>query len=222
MSHEQHEQQHHQAAPALPTPPAVATPAAPKKPAPDLSKIKCYTVERNSIKKVLTAFAGKRGAWDGVPFQAPQVEITPETDIVNDSVFLSDLNWVGKDNVLKIVNIFLRRLAQDLWENAIPETGDNAGKFQESTFIQSVENLTAASLRISELQELLDDATQKYLGATDEFISDMAKATNQAEKDAATAKFKALANAVNSLKAQLDERKSKRSKEKNTEEVRPE
>lgn len=193
--------------------PVTPTATVTKKPKPDLTKVTPYSVTRNAVTKSLTAFAGTRGAWDGVVYQAPQI---------SEATINEDIAWFGVQNIIRTVNIVARRMAQDYWDDAIPETGDQAGIFQEATFLRLVSEWSAASMKISELIELYNEAVEKYQAATPTFIAEMTAAAGDATKTAeAAAKFQALSDAVTSIKAELEARKARRSKEAATETVVP-
>lgn len=207
----------------------VPAPTTPKKEKPDLSKVACYTITRNEIPLVLTPFAGTRGKWDGTVYQAPQIEIEGATVLTEDSTFIKGLIWFGKDNLKRIVNIFARRMAQDIWEDSIPEAGDQEGIWQEATFIRLMTEFAASSMKISELQELYEDAVAKYQNASGPFIVEMTTAAAETDEKkraeltkAASDKFKGLSDAVSSIRAELETRRAKRSKEAATETVTPE
>ena len=228
MSNE-HQHGMHTPVPAAPT--VVATPTPPKKEKPDLSKVVPYNIERNGIKKALTPFAGSRGAWDGKIYQAPQIEDEAGKSIPEDSTFLTNLSWFGKENVKRFLNVIARRMAQDYWDDAIPEKddeagfpeGSKAGIFVESLFIKAMTEFAAASLKISELNELYNDAVDALKNETTGFIAEMTAAAGDADKmKIAGDKFKQLSDNVNSLKLELEARKARRSKEAQTETVTPE
>lgn len=203
------------------------SPTPPKAPKPDLSKVKPYQISRNGISKHLSAFAGTRGKWDGVVYQAPQAGFTPDTPVREDKIFLENVEWYGVENVIRIINIFSKRFGQDCWVDAIPEHGDQKGIFQETTFIRSMEALSVASLRISELRELYDEAVQAMQNAQPEFMANMMKAAQiadpahrEVEIKKVGVEFQRLCDAVTSVKAQLEERSQKKSKEVETDTVR--
>ena len=190
-----------------------STPTPVKLPPPDLSKVELYTVNRNGVDKQLEAFAGKRGAWLNQVYQAPQM---------TDEGFDTDVTWFGKMNIIRAFNIIARRIAQDYWEDSIPETGEQQGIFQQTTFLRYIADWSAASMKISELQELVDEASAKMANSSAEFIARFSAATTQEEKDAAGAWFKGLSDNYNSLRAELAARKGRRSKEAASETVTPE
>ena len=187
------------------------------------------TVTRNGVEGTLDVFVGKRNDWKDRAYPAFQIKSetfkqgTSELDtIVNDKTFINDLTFIGKDNIKKFVNVILRRNGQDLVEDAIPQSGDNAGVLQLDVLIKSWETLQAASLKLSELVELYNEAVVKYQAATPAFVAEMTAAAGDAEKmAAATEKFQALSNAVTLLKNEYEIRKAKRSKEAQAETVSP-
>ena len=213
--------------PSIPT----TVPTPPKAPRPDLTKVKPYLVTRNGVSKSLTPFAGSRKAWDGVVYQSPQVRNTEGTSIVDDPSFIEDLNWYGKDNILRIINVFSRRMSQDYHRDAIPDTdneagypvGSKAGIFVESRFISSMEKFATSSLRISELVELYEDAVKVYTSASSELINEVVAAAGDTTKIAEIKnRFTKLADTVNQYKMEIEERRNRKSKEEQTETVTPE
>ncbi len=192
----------------------VPAPVTTKKPKPDLTKVVPYVVERNGIKKALTVFAGTRKSWDGVVYQAPQV--TKES-------FNDDITWFNIENIIRTINLAARKMAQDYWDDSIPASGEQAGIFQEATFLRYIAEWSAASMKMADLIDLYNDAVEAYQGATPAFIAEMTAAAGDPVKTAAAAaKFEALSAAVTSVKAEMEARKARRSKEKAQEEIVPE
>jgi len=207
-------------------------PNPPKAPRPDLSKVVPYLVTRNTVEKALTPLAGSRKTWDGVVYQAPQVRTTENTGIIDDPLFIEDLAWAGKDNIVRALNVIWRRLAQDAHADAIPEhdnepgfpEGSKAGVFVAERFIKSIENFTTSSLRISELVELYEEANAAFQRYTsNELIPAIMACNGDVDKIAEIKAYvKKLGDTVNQYKLEIDERRAKKSKEANTDEVRPE
>lgn len=186
-------------------------------------------VSRNSVSGTLTNFVGKRNDWKDRAYAAFQIEAetfkagTSEYDaIVQDPKFLNGLVFVGKTNVLRFINTILRRIGQDNVEDAIPETGDNAGVFQMDVFVKSWENLQAASLKLNELVELYNEAVVKFSKNTSTIVERIIAANG--DKDIIQ-KLKEendmLAANVNAYKQEYEIRKAKRSKEVQAETVTP-
>lgn len=212
----EHEHQH--TAPTVPLPPPVTT----EKVAPDLSKVKPHVVERNGVKLTLTPFAGKRGNWDGIVYQAPQINVEDGKLIEQDETFLNGLRFISKEKVQTILNIFCKRFAQDAHLDAIPDTGEQKGVFQVDKFLRSIQDFSVAQLRISELRELLDEAIATYTSAQTQFVTDMIAARTDEERKAIGEKFTKLGAIMTQRKAEYDERVNKKSKEVETDTVRPE
>ena len=214
-----------------PTPP-VTVPAPPKEPKPDLSKVSLYSVTRNGISKILTAFAGSRGAWLNKVYQAPQIETDGEVAIEKDEKLLANLSWIGKDNVKKIINLYLKRMSQDIHDDSIPEKenlatfpeGAEEGIFHESTFLSKMATFTAAQFKLSELIEQYEEAVAAYTNSTGkEFFDAVVAAQGDPVKIAALkAGIDKLSSSVNQLKAEIEVRRNRRSKEVETETVSPE
>jgi hypothetical protein len=209
----------------------VSAPTPPKAPRPDLTKIEPFVATRNGVSLSLTPFAGNRGGWDGVVYQAPQVVVTEGKDLVEDKAFLTSLQWYGKDNLAKMVNTYSKRAAQDAHVDSIPDTdnqpgfpeGSKAGVFVESVFISKIEKFAAASQRISELIELYEDAVKVYTAASTDMFAEIVDAAGDKDKiEELRARFAKLAKTVNSYKLEIDERRNRKSKEVETNTVIPE
>ena len=193
-----------------------------KKPAPDLTKVTPIVVTRNGIDYELTPFAGRRGAWDGVVYQAPQVKTEDGKQLEEDNSFQTGLKFIGKETVARILNIFCKRFAQDAHTDAIPDEGENKGIFQLDKFVRSIQEFSVAQLRISELRELYDEAVAQYMSfCTGEFVQVMTMGSPE-DKVAIQAKMQQMTAQVNQYKQDLEERAAKKSKEAETETVRAE
>lgn len=200
----------------------------PKKEKPDLTKVVPISVNRNTVDLALTPFAGSRGAWDGVVYQAPQLvstvksEVNNETmdDITNDVPFLKSLLWFGKSNIINMVNVVAKRMSQDNWADA---TDEKTGIFDQTKFVQSTTAWAAAALRISELKELYNEAVEKMTAAQQELLPKILACNGDQDKiKEVGAWFQGFTDQVNSYKNQLEERSQRRSKEAETDTVRAE
>jgi hypothetical protein len=186
-------------------------------------------VARNGVTEILTNFVGKRNDWKDRAYAAVQIKTetfkagTSEHDsIVHDKSFLNSLVFIGKTNVERFLNTILRRIGQDNVEDAIPETGENAGVFQMGVFVKAWENLQAASLKLSELVEQYNEAVVKLQKAFPDFVAVMSNPNStQEQKDKAVAHYNGLNEAVTTLKNEYEIRKAKRSKEAQAETVTP-
>lgn len=184
---------------------------------------------RNGITASCKIFVGTRNAWKGRPYPAFQVECEPRKEgqseadsITQDTTFLTGLVVVGKDNLVNLINVFLRRTGQDNLTDSIPEKGENAGVLQIEALRSAWENLAAASLKLSELREQYNIANNEYRAYTSkDFIAELTSG-DEARKNAAIAKQQQLINAVNSYAEQIEIRSAKRSKEAEVETVSPE
>jgi len=221
--------------PTVPTPPTPTptptVPVPPKTPKPDLTKVTPYTVVREGVSKILGVFAGTRGNWDGVVYQAPQIETDGTASLVSeDKNFIASIQWFGKENIARMINVVARRMSQDNWEDSIPEIddqagfpeGSKAGVFCEAVFLKKTADFAASALKLSELRELKDDAESRLTTALPAFIAAMTVATTDEERKAAASTYQKLNDNLLSLKAQLEVRMAKRSKEANAETVTPE
>lgn len=173
-------------------------------------------VVRNGIAQTLKVFVGKRGAWENRPYAAFQLEADPNKDFDNDETYLGGIKWIGKDNIVKMLNVILRRIGQDNTEDSVSVDG----VFSLDAFKKAWETLTAAGLKISELKELLDAEQKKH----QDYIANIAMTIfmngTQDEKLDAKAEIEKRTSSINALRFELEARQQRRSKEVNTEEVR--
>lgn len=173
-------------------------------------------IVRNGVTQTLKVFVGKRGAWENKPYAAVQLTSDPAKDFIEDENFLNGLKFVGKDNILKMLNVILRRIGQDNVDDSIGADG----LFSMDAFKKAWENLAAAGLKISELKELLDAEQKKH----QDYIANTAmkifmEGTTE-EKLAAKKEIETRTSAINALRFELESRQQKRSQEAATNEVR--
>lgn len=176
-------------------------------------------VTRNGIDKVLSLQEGKREGWKGKPYQAPQIETDLTKGVTDDSSFLNDIIWFGKENVKNFINTLAKRACQDYVEDSIGEKGTpNAGQFSMDKFLNFVANFAASAMKLSELVELHQAESAKLSNyvSSDEFDS-ILKSGDMNAIAAAKAKIDTMSSTVKALKLDLDERKARRSKEANME-----
>jgi hypothetical protein len=178
-------------------------------------------IARNGVTEVLKVFVGKRSDWEGRPYAAIQLEEEASKETKEDTKFLNGITFLGKGNVVKMLNTILRRYGQDAVEDAYD--GENAfeGNYHHDVFTKGWENFAAAGLRISELKEQLDAEQLKH----QEYISTVAMAAfgNPATTPEEIASIKKTIQdrtaTINDLRFQLEQRSQKKSKEKNVEET---
>ena len=192
---------------------------------PALPKMTPYDIARNGITKTLSVFTGKRGAWENVQYQAPQIASdSVDGNVEEDATLVGGLNWIGKKNLVTFINTILKRIGQDTWKDAIPPVGaPNAGIFNPDKFINDLTNLAASVLRLAELREKYFEevaAQQDFIGS-DEFQSAL-MGTDATVKQAAIDKVNSWKVAINGLKAEMEARSARNSKEEATETVQPE
>ena len=186
-------------------------------------------VVRNGIEKVLTICTGKRDAWKDKPYQAAQVE-TDGTDSLpaDDKVFLSDLAWWGKGNVKNALNTIGRRYGQDFVEDATGDAeSEKAGGLENGIlslekFLGFWTNLKSSAMRLSELNEAYQTAVNEYKEFTSVTFVDAFESGDAVQIANAKAKMAMMIATLNSLKADFEERKARRSKEAATETTSPE
>lgn len=186
---------------------------------------KPISVKRNGVIGVLQTFVGSRGEWENQPYAAFQLECDPNKELADDEKFLTGLTFIGKENLLKMTNVILRRYGQDNVKDAIGAAGtEQAGIFSMDTFVKSWEDFTAAAMRIGELKELLDReqklhtnyiATEgmRVLGLSEHGLEGHALAKVLEEKKLVSETIKNRTQTINSLRFQLEARQKKTSKE---------
>jgi hypothetical protein len=188
-----------------------------------------HKVVRNGVEKILTICTGKRDAWKDKPYQAAQIE-TDGTDSLPaaDPIFLADLAWWGKTNVKNALNTIGRRYGQDFVEDA---TGDEEsekagglknGIFSLEKFLGFWTNLKSSAMRLSELNEAYQAAVNEYKEFTSVTLIAAFESGDAVAIANAKAKMATMTATLNSLKADFEERKARRSKEAATETTSPE
>lgn len=206
-------------------------PTPPRPPRPDLTKVKPYTITRNGVNKTLTAFAGTRKQWDGVVYQAPQMISNTEKSLLDDTAFLLDVDWYGRDNIMRMINVISRRMAQDYHKDAIAEVdnqvgfpeGTKAGEFVESKFVSAMEKFATSAIRLSELIELYEDAVKAFTSASTNLVNEVIAADGDVDKiQEIKSRIDKLSGTVNSYRLEIEERRNRNSKEEQTETVVPE
>lgn len=172
------------------------------------------TVDRNGVSETLTVFKGQRGTWEGKFYQAPQIKVDGTDSLVaSDSVFCAGLNFIGKSNVKNFLNTILKRIGQDYVEDAIGAAGTpDEGIFSMDRFITFWTNLKSSAMKLSELQETYQEEVENYKTLTTEFIAKIADLSPEQIAECKKA-IEASGRTLNSLKAEFEERKAKRSKE---------
>ncbi len=179
------------------------------------------SVERNGINMTLKCFVGKRNEWKDKPYQAAQIE-TDGTDspASEDKVFLGDLDWFGKGNVKNFINTIARRFGQDYVVDATGEDGTpDAGIFNLDKFLTYWKNLKSSAMKLSELTEAFQIASTEYKDFTSGELINAFESGDTTRISAAKAKMTALKSTLNSLQADFEERKAKRSKEAQAETI---
>jgi hypothetical protein len=183
-----------------------------------------HVVERNGVSETLKCFIGKRGQWEGKHYQAPQLE-TDGTDSPpsDDSIFMRGLTFVGKTNLKNFLNVILRRFGQDYVEDAIGAEGTpEAGIFNLERFLTYWKELRSSAMKLSELNEAYQAAVNEYTEFTAGELVAAFDAADVTRINLAKAKMATLKGTLNSLKAEFEERKARRSKEAAAETTAPE
>ena len=181
-------------------------------------------IVRNGLEATLKCFVGKRDAWKDKPYQAFQVE-TDGTDskASEDIIFLSGLDFAGKDNVKNSLNTIFRRFGQDFVDDA---TGDKDtekaggladGVFSVEKFISFWEKLKSSAMRLSELHEAYQAAVEDFTKFTTTTLMEEVSSGDAVRIANAKSQMERLNATLISLKADLEERKLRRSKEAATE-----
>jgi hypothetical protein len=183
-----------------------------------------HVVERNGVSETLKCFIGKRGAWEGKHYQAPQLE-TDGTDSApaEDNIFMRGLTFVGKTNLKNFLNVILRRFGQDYVEDAIGTEGTpEAGIFNLERFLAFWKELRSSAMKLSELNEAYQAAVAEYTSFTGGELVEAFESGDVTRIKYAKDKMASLKGTLNSLKAEFEERKARRSKEAAAETTQPE
>jgi len=184
---------------------------------------KAITITRNGITKTLEVFFGKRDAWKDRSYQAPQIG-TDGTDspASQDAIFLQDLDFIGKGNVVRAYNTILKRFGQDFADDAIGADGTpNAGVLSVEVFSSLWTELRTSAMKLSELNEAWQDLTEKYNNYTSKDLIAAFESGDPARIAQAKQTMAAMSNQLKAYKADHDERKARRSKEVATETTQP-
>jgi hypothetical protein len=177
-------------------------------------------ITRNGQTQKFTVFEGKREAWKGRLYQAPQL-VTDGTDgeVQSDTSFVGGLNWIGKNNIRNFLNTILKRFGQDFVDDATGDEGTaDEGIFSIDKFQKFWMDLKSSALKLSELQEAYQEEVEAYKALTNEFLL---KVTELSPDEIAAYKKQLDAAGVrlNAMKKDFDERKAKKSKEAQAETV---
>jgi len=191
---------------------------------------KPFVITRNGVTVTASVFVGApraKSKWSGVPWVAPQVgtfEGTPEDakGYNHDTKFHHGITFIGRTNVVNALNIILRRYGQDFLEDSRdPLTGE----LNLETYHKAWAELATSALKISELEELLDEEQKKQEKSVESLM--------QAVEDLGAGKitpesFSLLKNeinarkeTINSYRQQIASRKKKPSQEKQADTVAP-
>lgn len=178
-----------------------------------------FTVTRNGVSQVAEIFVGKRGVWENHPYVAIQITTDPAKEILHDHAFLKTLELIGKDNIKNYINTIMRRVGQDLVEDSIGIDG----MLSLDLLHKNWANLAAAGLKLAELRELVTDEVKKYTDYTsskefEDILMNGSEADRKALKEVVYKKNSTL----KALKAEMEIRSNRRSKEAQTETVTPE
>lgn len=182
------------------------------------------TIVRNGISVALKTFVGKRDAWKDRPYQAFQLETDgTESAPTEDPTFLEGLAFIGKSNVKNALNTIFRRFGQDFVDDA---TGDAEtakaggladGVFDLGKFISYWEKLKSSAMRLSELHEAYQSAVEDFTKFTTTTLMEEVSSGDPVRIANAKTKMELLNGTLISLKSDLEERKSRKSKEAQTE-----
>lgn len=192
-----------------------------------------FVVERNGVKVTATPFVGaarSKSKWSGVPWVAPQVGTIEGQDgekgYEHDSIFHHGMKFIGRTNVVNALNIILRRYGQDFLTDS---TDPLTGKLNLETYHKTWAELATSALKISELEELLDEEQKKQEKAIEDMMPYMTKlGAGDTLETADQAKFSDLSKGVkertakiSSYRQQIANRKKKPSQEKQADTVAP-
>jgi len=149
-----------------------------------------YNVIRNAVTKALDKYKIIRGDNKDKEYLAPT--ISAET-------LDADINWLGRDTVVSVLQTFVKRASQELWLDNVGEDGAvNIPKF-----LEELKELTSASLKLADLKEKYDELVAKQ-GMLVEKLTDEPDPSLLVE-------IKNLGTAIKVVKAQM-EAKSRKNK----------
>jgi hypothetical protein len=188
-----------------------------------------FVISRNGITVTASVFVGTpraKSKWSGVPWVAPQigtVEFTLEDKGYNHDVkFHHGITFIGRTNVVNALNIILRRYGQDFLDDSRDSI---TGELNLEAYRKAWSDLATSALKISELEELLDEEYKKQEKSVESLM--------QAVEDFSTGKisaetFNAVKNeingrreTINSYRQHINARKKKPSQEKQADTVAP-
>lgn len=180
-------------------------------------------ITRNDITATLGKFVGKRNEWKDKPYQAFQLE-TDGTDeaVEKDNIFITGLNWIGKNNVKNYLNTILKRHGQDFVVDSLGAEGTaDEGIFSLDKFITFWTNLKSSALRLSELNDTYQEEVAKYQELTNQLVALLMEghAKDSEVVKAHKQKVDTSSAAIKTLQAEFDERKARKSKEAQAETV---
>jgi hypothetical protein len=153
------------------------------------------TITRNGVDKVLSKYKIVKGKKEGKEYLAPTFSIES---------WDADSVWVGAANLVSVVQKFAKVAFQDLWFGAIdPATGE----FNMPQFMKQAEEFTSSGMKLSEINEQLDEAQAKQglLIATAETDD----ATGMFKNASDIAAIKDINNTIIALRAMRDARSRK-------------
>lgn len=183
------------------------------------------TVVRNGQTETLQVFVGKKGKWTNTAYAAVQVEADLNNeDVSKDTRLLGGLTFIGKYNLINMINTWLKRAGQDIYLDSIGAEGTpDEGKFILDAFKAGWQNLAAAAMKLSELEDAIEAANAKFQTKAMTYMPELMNSATTTERKAEIKKdMDSLSVAINGLRQQHATRAARRSKEVNTNEVRPE
>jgi hypothetical protein len=159
-----------------------------------MSDLNNVVINRNETDKPLNKFKIVKGKKEGKEYLAPQVSL---------ETFDSDIKWLGKVNVISIIQKWLKASAQSIFFSSF----DAEGNFNQALFISEMTNLTETGMKLKEINEQLDEVE-----ATLGLILQQAEVddeTGQFKDPAVVRKMRELNNTKLALRAQRDARSCK-------------
>lgn len=151
-------------------------------------------VERNGIKKQLSAYKIIRGKRENTVYFAPKL------DASSPEAIQADLTWFGWADVVAALQVGAKKAFQDVFFGCFNE----AGEFNLAQFIQEATDFTSAGLKMKELKDMIEEnqstLSERVAGAKAE---DWGNVEWQQEN-------KRLADLINGLKAKAEARSKKK------------
>lgn len=120
--------------------------------------MKQYTIIRNDQAVTTTSYKILKGKRANTEYPAPAVTADNLSEI---------LNWIGKSTLLTEVQTLLKRKFQQIYFSCVGEDG----VFNEELFLKYATDFTSAGMKLSEINNMLDELTEQFTTLMDSMES---------------------------------------------------